>query len=307
MAAAIEARVTCNIDSEKKAVQYLQSKEIIPSSKNCANCLFPMTIQFRNVDDKVQWACSRRTCRSSVTVRKGTWLFGSKIKLRKIVFFITSWAQSLTSIKFAAENIEISMHTTIDFNNYMREVCAHSLTKNTNAAIGGYGKHVEIDESIFTRRKYNRGRVLPQAWVFGGICRETNDMFMVQVDQRNKDTLETEIKKNILPGTLIISDEWRAYSGITAIEGYDYKHETVNHSKNFLNSRGYGTQTMECHWGVWKSYNKKRNGTHRHTIDSYIAEYIWRNRNANRNILDAMYEDIKTFQEDLLFTNELCN
>ena len=38
--------------------------------------------------------------------------------------------------------------------------------------IGGPNTNVEIDESLFTRRKNKQGIVLPQQWVFEGICRE---------------------------------------------------------------------------------------------------------------------------------------
>ena len=54
---------------------------------------------------------------------------------------------------------------------YMREVCADNLIKNP-VIIGGPGMSVEIDESSFSKRKYNRGRVLLNTWVFGDICRE---------------------------------------------------------------------------------------------------------------------------------------
>ena len=44
-----------------------------------------------------------------------------------------------------------------------------------NGMIGGEGKTVEIDESMFGKRKYHRGRISGQRqlWVLGSICRET--------------------------------------------------------------------------------------------------------------------------------------
>ena len=55
--------------------------------------------------------------------------------------------------------------------------------------IGGPGKEVEIDESKFGKRKYNRGRVVDGHWVFGGMERGSGDSFMVEVPRRDAATL----------------------------------------------------------------------------------------------------------------------
>ena len=47
------------------------------------------------------------------------------------------------------------------------------------AVIGGQGVEVEIDESKFGKRKYNRGRVVDGHWVFGGMERTTGECFLV--------------------------------------------------------------------------------------------------------------------------------
>lgn len=71
-------------------------------------------------------------------------------------------------------------------------------------------------------------------WVFGGIERITGKSFLVEVAQRDAATLIPIIKDHIRPGSIIYSDEWRAYRGIPTIPGYNYQHRTVNHSQNFV-------------------------------------------------------------------------
>ena len=55
---------------------------------------------------------------------------------------------------------------------------------------------------------------------------------MVMVDDCSASTLLPIIQQYIRPGTLIISDEWRAYCQIPSL---GYTHQTVNHSQNFVN------------------------------------------------------------------------
>ena len=85
--------------------------------------------------------------------------------------------------------LESSFETVNDFYNYCREICSYIVENVKPQKIGGPGLTVEIDETKFGKRKYNRGRVIEGNWVLGGICRETKSIFLVKVGKRDKETL----------------------------------------------------------------------------------------------------------------------
>jgi len=152
---------------------------------------------------------------------------------------------------------------------------------------------VEIDESLFSKRKNHAGRVLPQQWVFGGICRETKECFMVLVPDRTAATLMPLVEQYIRPGSTIISDQWRAYLGIQAA---GFPHETVIHSRNFVDPDTLAhTKTVKRLWKSAKERNKRQCGTNRGMMDSYMAEFLWRHALNGRNPFDVILEDIAAF------------
>jgi transposase-like protein len=118
--------------------------------------------------------------------------------------------------------------------------------------------------------------VKKQQWYFGGVDRNTGKCFIVPVKQRNAETLLPLIQKFIAPGSIIISDCWAAYNKINELPEI-YKHYTVNHSENFVDPTSKEhTNTIESTWQKFKHGHKKRYGTHRTTILSYVHEFLWR-------------------------------
>lgn len=60
------------------------------------------------------------------------------------------------------------------------------------------------------------------------------------------------IQRAVVPGSVMVSDEWAGYRGIPNIPG-NYTHQTVNHSQNFVNSvTGKHIQNVESYWSRMK-------------------------------------------------------
>ena len=102
--------------------------------------------------------------------------------------------------------------------------------KENSEKVGGDGV-VDIDESKFGKRKFNRGHNVEDQWVFGGVARGSGKVFVVAVLDRFQKTLLLVIKEWIKPGTSAFSDCWKSYDCLTD-EGFD--HLKVNHSLIFV-------------------------------------------------------------------------
>lgn len=147
---------------------------------------------------------------------------------------------------------------------------------------------------MFTRRKNHAGRVLPQQWVFGGICRETKEVFLYTVPDRSAATLMSIINQSIAPESTIISDSWRAYTNIA--NQPQLNHLTVNHKFKFVNPQNEAyTQTIERTWRSAKKGNKKRSRAHSSLLDSYLCKYMWRVKFKGDNLFEKIMEHIVEF------------
>ena len=88
-----------------------------------------------------------------------------------------------------------------------------------------------------------------------------------------------------------------SYGGIGAIQGMGFDHLTVNHSVNFVDPiTGAHTQSVERSWKSEKERNKRHNGTHRHMLDSYLCEWMWRKRHRNNvDLFEHMLASIAAY------------
>lgn len=79
--------------------------------------------------------------------------------------------------------------------------------------LGGIDEVLEIDESKFGKRKYNRAKRVEGKWVFGGVQRKCYLIFMEVVEKRNKSKLLEIIKKELNRGQNL----FRIAGGLTIV------------------------------------------------------------------------------------------
>ena len=145
--------------------------------------------------------------------------------------------------------------------------------------LGGPGIIVQIDESLFRHKpKYHRGRPpRSEQWVFGMVDTSTSPAtgYMELVEKRDAATLLPIINRIVRPGSIIHSDQWRAYNRISDT----FQHEKVNHSENFVDpDTGVHTQNIESYWSKAKTRFKRMKGVAADQLESYLDEIMWRDR-----------------------------
>ena len=146
------------VHDKASSVLFLQQRGLLHQVRNCQNGHY-MILRLRDNGDR--WRCRIRGCRSEVGLRRDTWFEGSRVPFRRIILFIYSWSREYSSGIFMQHEIGFNKNTTVDFNMYMREICAMDLLANPVLA-GGPNTIVEVDESLFTRHQNHQGSVLPQ-------------------------------------------------------------------------------------------------------------------------------------------------
>ncbi|KAH9119450.1 hypothetical protein LEN26_007953 [Aphanomyces euteiches] len=140
---------------------------MVRSAMVCSSCATNMRLKGG------RWRCHKSACNGKqISARKGSELDKFRAPLPKIVRLIYCWASQRPVTK-AARETSLAKNTAAKVYAMCRDLCSEALTKS-DMKIGGEGCIVEIDEtSLKQKAKYNRGRIYPDCWLFGGVDRVT--------------------------------------------------------------------------------------------------------------------------------------
>jgi len=114
------------------------------------------------------------------------------------------------------------------FFRFARDVASWKLIEDEeNFIFGGHGTVVQIDESVVTKRKYKKGRVVKEKWVLGMYDTSRQRGLVMHVPKRDAATLIPIIQEHVLPRTEIWTDKWAAYRRLSRLR-YVHKYILVH-------------------------------------------------------------------------------
>lgn len=261
-------------------IQWCSQNEVIRNINNrplCRRCGVAMHVEYsvRNTDGAC-WRC--HLCRGRLSIRYNTWCSRSTLSLRSLVKVLAHWCDCRT-VNSTSTDLNIDEGTIRKKFDKFRSV-ADRLYRNDLAQhpFGGM-LPVQIDESHFYKAKYDEGRMTGRAiWVFGIFDMNTDRVLMEIVEERNAETLLPIVRSTVMQGTTVWSDKWPAYGNLPMI---GYRHETVNHSVEFVARNGVNTQTIEALWSAVKRRLCQCGLNSRDRLEDYIHEYCFRHNIAS--------------------------
>ncbi|KAI5149856.1 hypothetical protein ENBRE01_1159 [Enteropsectra breve] len=144
--------------------------------------------------------------------------------------------------------------------------------------VGGENRTVQIDGTVIIRKKYNRGRTVPQQWLFGAIDAFNGHYILKTISGRSKATLKAVIIDCVTEKYIMYSDMWSSYMSNFS-DDLDFMHDTVNHSKKFKDPvAGVHINLIENLWMLLKQPPRRKYLRRLDDIKLYLAEFYMRSK-----------------------------
>ena len=128
---------------------FLQQHHLIASTMLCGSCNSTMRIgEKSDISDGYIIRCP--SCKTTKSLRHGSFFSKSRLSLKQWLVLIYWWVREY-SVTQAAQEAEVGHDSAINVYQWLREVCSTKLIQ-TQVLLGGPGKVVQIDESLFKHK-----------------------------------------------------------------------------------------------------------------------------------------------------------
>ncbi|XP_064463021.1 uncharacterized protein LOC135373901 isoform X3 [Ornithodoros turicata] len=291
-------------EGQPEVIRWLMEQGALRSDMHCRICGRPATL-FSPSTGTARWRCRNHGHNWGESVFHDSVFRKYKIPLKlalKLMHIFTHDRHSYRylTLECSRDAKRIGDRTIVRWLSLCRSVVSAAVQRQVAAEgrIGGRGKIVEVDLSLFDKWKHHRGRARNGQWVLGMVEREAGPnakreggklrAVVCPNNKRDKATLIPLIKRYVKRGTTIITDSWGGYRNLETLGENPqqwrrhgrrryYAHKVVNHRLEFVTGPNceVHTQTIESTWRLLKQ-SLHRRGPQRKDIQSYLDEQLWR-------------------------------
>jgi transposase-like protein len=205
-----------------------------------------------NVKHEFKGLYKCKDCRERFTVTVGTMFEGSHVPLRKwfiAMYIFNSHKKGISSLQLHRD-LGVTQKTAWFMLHRIRETFSNEpdiktdgITQADESYFGGKNKNRHESKKI----KNAQGRSVKDKTPVFGLLTDSKVNTTVVKDTKAT-TLKSIIKAMVQSGSIVITDEWTAYNGLSE----NFEHKIINHNAKEYSRDGFHTNGIENFWSLMK-------------------------------------------------------
>lgn len=207
-------------------------------------------------------------CRERFSARQGTIFEESKLPLSKwfyAIYVFINHKKGISSHQLGRD-INVTQKTAWFLLGRIRyAISSKSFKKPLEGTVEADETYVGGKPRKGDDKEHKRGRGTKKTPVFGMVERG-GDVVATPVEKVDRKTLQAEIKKNVVSGSTVLTDELKSYIGLSA----NYDHQTVSHGTGEFARNGVHVNTLE---GFWSHLKRGIYGVYHHASKKHLHRY----------------------------------